>query len=245
MEWTLGVVRSKKVWAPGLFTLAIEAPGVQSFEPGQFLQIGFQLPDGHLHRPYSVASPPGEVLEFFIVLVEQGQLTPLLWQLEPGATLDVSVKAAGGFTLKKCSAAARLWLIGTGTGLAPYIAMLRCPEIWQRYETIVLIHGVRHAADQAYQEEIARYSERWGSRFVFVPVVSRERSPGALLGRITGCLVDGTLEEMTRLKVDTNASVMMCGNPDMLDEMERLLGERGLHRQRHSQPGHIVVERYW
>lgn len=74
MEWTEGVVRSKRIWSPGLFTMAIEAPEVQTFEPGQFLQLGIERPEGQLHRPYSVASPPGDLLEFFIVLVETGQL---------------------------------------------------------------------------------------------------------------------------------------------------------------------------
>jgi ferredoxin/flavodoxin---NADP+ reductase len=245
MEWTEGVVRSKRIWSPGLFTLAIDAPEVQTFEPGQFLQLRIERPEGQLHRPYSVASPPGDLLEFFIVLVETGQLTPLLWQMEPGARIGVSKKAAGGFTLKRCPEASTLWMIGTGTGLAPYIAMLRCPEVWQRYEKLVLVHGVRHVADLAYQDEIAGYSEQWGSRFVFAPVISREQAPGALFGRITRCLMDGSLETMSQSRISPESCVMMCGNPDMLDEMEKLLGERGLHRHRHSHPGQIVVERYW
>ncbi|MBL8889564.1 MAG: ferredoxin--NADP reductase [Planctomycetaceae bacterium] len=245
MEWTEGIVRNKKVWAPGLFTLSIEAPEVHPFEPGQFLQLGYDRPDGHLHRPYSVASPHETTLEFFIVLVEQGQLTPWLWQLNPGDQIHVSKKPAGGFTLTKCPEATTIWLIGTGTGLAPYIAMLRRPEIWERYKKIVLVHGIRHASDQAYLEEIAGYSEGFGSQFVFVPVVSREQAAGALFGRITQCLVDGSLEAMAQCALTLDSCVMMCGNPDMLDEMERLLGERGLKKHRHSNPGQLVIERYW
>lgn len=245
MEWTEGIVRDKKVWAPGLFTLSIEAPDVQAIEPGQFLQLGYERSDGHLHRPYSVASPHGNTLEFFIVLVESGQLTPWLWKLNPGDRIDVSKKPAGGFTLKKCPDASTIWLVGTGTGLAPYIAMLRRPEIWQRYQKVVLLHGIRHASDQAYLEEIAGYSERFGSQFVFVPVISREQVAGALFGRITNCLVDGSLETMTQCALTLDSCVMMCGNPDMLDEMERLLGERGLKKHRHSNPGQLVIERYW
>jgi ferredoxin/flavodoxin---NADP+ reductase len=245
MEWTKGIVRSKKVWAPGLFTLTIEAPEVQPFEPGQFLQLGFERPDRHLHRPYSVASLPGRLLEFFIVLVDNGQLTPLLWQLNPGDGIDVSRKAAGGFTLQNCPAASTLWLIGTGTGLAPYLAMLRGQEVWQRYRKVVLIHGMRHESDQAYQAEIAAYSDRFGPRFVFVPVISRQQVPGALHGRITRCLIDGSLEDVAQSQFHLDACVMMCGNPDMLDEMSQLLGERGLQKHRHASSGQIVVERYW
>jgi hypothetical protein len=99
MKWTPAVIERKHVWDQGLFTLTIRAPHVESFKPGQFLQLGYDLPDGHLHRPYSVASPPGELLEFFIVMVEDGRLTPLLWKAQEGDAIDVSMRAAGSFTL--------------------------------------------------------------------------------------------------------------------------------------------------
>ncbi len=245
MEWTEGLVVGKRTWAAGLFTLSIAAPGVRPFEPGQFLQLGFNLPDGHLHRPYSVASPHGDILEFFIVLVETGRLTPHLWALEPGGRLDVSVKAAGSFTLRKCPDAESIWLIATGTGLAPYIAMLRCSEVWQRYRQVVLVHGIRHETDLAYLDEIAGYRAEHPGQFRFVPVVSRQQVPGALHGRITTCVTDGTLEVAAGTSLGTDCCVMMCGNPQMLDEMEQLLGSRGLQRHRTAAPGQIVIERYW
>ena len=160
MKWTPGTIERKHVWDEGLFTLTVRAPEVETFQPGQFLQLGLDLPDGHLHRPYSVASPHGELLDFFIVLVEDGRLTPRLWNMREGDQLDVSQKAAGSFTLGHCPQASHLWLIGTGTGLAPYIAMLRTEEPWQRYQKIIVVHGVRHAPDLAYQDELARYTAR-------------------------------------------------------------------------------------
>lgn len=245
MKWTPGVIRDKTVWADGLFTLAIEAPEVNHFEPGQFLQLGIDQPEGHLHRPYSVASPHGEVLEFFIVLVEDGRLTPHLWKMQVGEAIDVSVKAAGSFTLAHCPAASALWLIGTGTGLAPYIAMLRTSEAWERFRKIVLVHGVRHASDLAYQPELAEHKKRFGRQFEYIPVISREQVDGALSGRITTCIINGSLEAAAGEPLTTDCCVMMCGNPDMLDETEALLEARGLQRHKAKQPGHIVVERYW
>ncbi len=245
MKWTPGVVRHKKVWAEGLFTLQIEAPGVEPFEPGQFLQLGVEQPDGHLHRPYSVASPHGRVLDFFIVLVEDGRLTPILWEMEPGESLDVSTRAAGSFTLSNCPDAQTLWLMCTGTGLAPYIAMLRTETPWERYPNTVLVHGVRYGRDLAYQEELAEYRRRRGEQFRYIPVVSREKVDGALEGRITTCISNGALESAAGASLDTNSCVMMCGNPAMLDETESLLGQRGLRRHRRKEPGQIVVERYW
>jgi ferredoxin/flavodoxin---NADP+ reductase len=246
MKWTPGVIERKIVWAEGLFTLQISAPEVQPFQPGQFLQIGIDQPEGHLHRPYSVASPHGKTLDFFIVLVEDGRLTPHLWKMEAGDKIDVSEKAAGSFTLNHAPDASVLWLIGTGTGLAPYIAMLRKPEeVWQRYQRVIVVHGVRHGLDLAYQPELAEHRQRFGERFCYVPVVSREDVDGSLRGRITTCITNGSLEAAANQPFTTDCCVMMCGNPDMLDETETLLGERGIVKHKKKEPGQIVVERYW
>jgi ferredoxin/flavodoxin---NADP+ reductase len=245
MQWTTATVQRKVVWAPGLFTLKVAAPDVQHFEPGQFLQLGLTLDGAHVHRPYSVASPHGESLEFFIVMVEGGQLTPHLWKLNPGDPLDVSQRAAGSFTLKHAPEARSLWLLATGTGIAPYIAMLRTAEPWKRYERIAFVHGVRQGGDLAYQSELDAYRDRFGQRFQYIPVVSREDVPGTLRGRITTCIANGSLENMAQHPITGDACVMMCGNPDMLVETEKLLETRGLKRNRSKSPGQIVVERYW
>lgn len=245
MHWTTATVERKIIWAPGLFTLSIAAPEVCPFEPGQFLQLALTPGGRRVNRPYSVASPHGKTLEFFIVMVENGQLTPHLWNLNPGDQVDVSQKAAGSFTLKHSPDAKALWLLATGTGIAPYIAMLRTEEPWQRYERIVYVHGVRHKSDLAYQDELAGYCEQYGERFKSLAVVSREDVPGTLRGRITTCLASGALESAAGHRLCQDSCVMMCGNPDMLDETEKLLEDRGLKRHRSKSPGNIVVERYW
>lgn len=245
MKWTPGVIERKIVWSEGLFTLEVKAPEVAKFEPGQFLQLGIEQPDGHLHRPYSVASPHGDKLDFFIVLVEDGKLTPLLWKMEAGDAIDISARAAGSFTLSHCPDASVLWLIGTGTGLAPYIAILRTSEAWQRYQKIIVVHGVRHATDLAYQEELAEHKQRFGERFHYIPVVSREDVAGSLRGRITTCITNGSLEEAAATPLTPDSCIMMCGNPDMLNETEDLLGQRGIKKHKSKEPGQIVIERYW
>lgn len=246
MQWIPGRIKSKRVWSEGLFTLTIHCPGVAPFEPGQFLQLGMEQPEKHLHRPYSVASPHGEELDFFIVTVENGALTPKLWAMKEGDAIDVSQKAAGSFTLSHAPHMPTLWLVGTGTGLAPYIAMLRTPEVWDKYQKVVLVHGVRYLRDLAYQDELATWSKRYGERFCFCPVISREEQPGSLLGRITKVLDNGSLELCAKETISSERSAfMLCGNPDMLDEMEAKLEARGLKRHKAKDPGNIVVERYW
>lgn len=245
MKWTQASVVGMRIWSDGLFTLTIRAPEVEPFEPGQFLQLGFDLPDGHLHRPYSVASPHGELLEFFIVLVEDGKLTPRLWKLQAGDSIEVSQKAAGSFTLSHCPDGEALWLVGTGTGLAPYIAMLRTQELWNRFSKIIVVHGVRHNRDLAYQDEMAQFATKGPTSFCYVPVVSREECPDGLKGRITTCIENGSLEEFAQTALSKSSAIMLCGNPDMLDDCEKLLAAREIVKHKKKTPGQIVIERYW
>ena len=245
-KWCDATVVAKKVWTDGLFTISITAEDVSDFEPGQFLQLAVEDGEDLINRPYSVASPAGDVLEFFIVVVEEGQLTPRLWKLEKGDSLKVSQRAAGSFTLKKSPAAECLWLMSTGTGLAPYIAMLRTSEPWDNYEKIVVVHGVRYFADLGYTEELTALAEKHPDQFSLVQALTREQTAGTLNGRIPVLLESGELEKVagTELRAD-NSTVLLCGNPAMLDDMEEKLGTRGLKRHRSKSPGQIVLERYW
>ncbi len=245
-KWCPAKVTRKDVWTDGLFTLHVQCPELKSFTPGQFLQLAVVEDDKRINRPYSVASPFEETIEFFIVLVEDGELTPKLWALEPGDEVEVSEKAAGSFTLKKTPDANTLWLAGTGTGLAPYIAMLRTAEPWERFKKIVLVHGVRHAADLAYTDEMNQLSEERGDQFSFVQALTREEASGTLSGRLPALVENGELESAAGCPLDAATSViMLCGNPAMLDTMEELLEKREMKRHKRKEPGHIVVERYW
>ncbi|MEY4568079.1 MAG: Ferredoxin--NADP reductase, partial [Planctomycetota bacterium] len=172
--------------------------------------------------------------------------------LKVGDRVDVSEKAAGSFTLSHTPPGRDLWLMATGTGIAPYIAMLRTQQPWQRYENIVLVHGVRHPSDLAYQLELEELQRTYNLRFQYIGVISRLPTPPEghanklLSGRITDCFTSGKLELSTNLKLSPEKSVvMLCGNPAMLDEMEQLLAQIGLNRHKSKQPGQVVVERYW
>jgi len=246
VEWKKAVVKKKTVWAEGLFTLTLDVPGVKPFEPGQFLQVGVADGDNHIHRPYSVGSPHGRELDFYIVLVEEGELTPRLWAMNEGSELDVSERAAGSFTLSKTPEAKHLWLIATGTGLAPYIAMLRTEQPWQRFEKIIVVHGVRLYSDLGYMEELRGYEENGKNQMKYIPILTREDREGILRGRIPACLDDGSLERAAGCQLSAaDSAVLLCGNPQMLDDMEAKLGERNMRRHRRKEPGQIVLERYW
>lgn len=246
LAWSTGKVIGKTTWAPGLFTLHVSCPEVAPFDPGQFLQLGLEVDGELVHRPYSVASPHGPVLDFFIVTVPEGRLSPRLEALEVDDEIQVSLKAAGGFVLDKASPLKDLWLFATGTGLAPYIAMLRTPRPWKSFQRIVLIHGVRQVSDLAYQQEIADWRKVHCGCFRYLPCLSREDVDGHLVGRSTCLTNDGTLEKKAGLNINADDSVVMiCGNPQMLDELENLLKDRGLSKASIRHPGNIISERYW
>ncbi len=247
VQWVTGKVQKKHNWTAGLFTLCIDIDGVRPFEPGQFLQLGVRLPDGRLiNRPYSVASPYGGPLEFYIVKVDGGELTPILERLEVGGEIELSERATGSFVLSKTPPAECLWLLATGTGLAPYIAMLRTEVPWQNYRKIVLVHGARHFSELSYADELKGYETRYPHQFHYVPSTTRDPDAQCLKGRISTLLETGELESELGLRISSeNSSVMLCGNPAMLDEVESILGHRGMKKHRSKSPGHIVLERYW
>ena len=253
-NWTKGTITKKQVWTDGLFTISVSIAGVKPFVPGQFLQLALpgepdaEKPDQprRINRPYSVASPFGPELEFFIVLVPDGELTPKLWALEVGDTVEVSDAGAGRFTLNKAPDAEMLWLVATGTGLAPYIAMLRTDQAWTSYEKIVLVHGVRYHRDLAYTEELNWLKDKFPGRFKFVQSLTREEADGCLSGRIPNLFEDGQIEKCVGWECQaSNSTVMLCGNPAMLDSMEETLGKREMKKHRSKSPGQIVLERYW
>jgi ferredoxin--NADP+ reductase len=243
--WSEGRLLSRRDWAPGLSTLRIEAE-VEPFQPGQFVNLSVEGAAESDRRSYSIASPPGDPLEFLVTEVAGGALTPRLLALEAGDRLLVERKPQGFFTLRWVPAARDLWMVATGTGLGPFLSILKSEEVWQRFERVVVVHGVRDTRHFAHRNELEAMK---GARPALhtVGIVSREAPPpGLLAGRVTAALENGALERAAGSKLDpANAHVMLCGNPAMIDEMITLLAARGMRKHRVRNPGHITVEKYW
>lgn len=210
------------------------------------MNLGLSLPSGFVSRSYSLASAPGEELEVLLARVGEGALTPALFSLAPGSELSLDPKPQGFFTFDYVPPHRELWMLATGTGLGPFISMLRSGEPFTRAERVMLVHGTRSAAELAYRAELeALVAQRRGA-FVYVPVLSRNYEPDLLQGRLTGALASGELEKRAGAKLDAAAShLMLCGNPAMIDEVTAQLAERGLQRHRQRKPGHITTEKYW
>jgi ferredoxin--NADP+ reductase len=240
-KWLEGRVIENRHWTEALFSLRVEGAPL-SFEPGQFVRIALDIDGQRVARPFSMVNAPDEPAhEFYGIVVPEGPLSPRLAQLKPGDRLYVAPNPAGFLVLSEVPDAETLWLVSTGTGIAPFISMLRAGAPWKRFRNVALVHAVRHAAELVYREEIERMPN-----LRYVSVVSREATRGSLRGRIPALVRDGQLEAAAGLKLVAETSqVMLCGNPDMLKDTSAVLMERGLRKNRRRTPGHITSESFW
>ena len=226
--------------------MTLQLAASADFRPGQFMNLGLHLPSGFVSRSYSLASAPGAPLEVLLARVADGALTPALFELQPGAAVSLDPKPQGFFTFDYVPPHRELWLLATGTGLGPFLSMLRSGAAFERAERVVLVHGTRGAAELSHRAELEVLVRERGGAFRYVPVLSRQAEPGLLPGRLTAALASGELEQRaeTPLSVES-AHVMLCGNPAMIDEAIAQLAQRGLKRHRQRAPGHITTEKYW
>jgi ferredoxin/flavodoxin---NADP+ reductase len=240
-KWLEGRVIENRHWTESLFSLRVEAPRLD-FQAGQFVRIAL---DERVARAFSFVNPPADpVLEFYGIVVPDGPLSPRLARLRTGDRLLIAGNPAGFLVLREVPPVNTLWLVSTGTGIAPFLSIVRTPEPWQRFANVVLVHAVRHARELAYQDTISQISK--AHPLHYVTFVSREAAPGSLAGRIPAAIRDGRLEKAAGVALDAQTShVMLCGNPAMLKDAQGALAERGLRKHRRRNPGHITVESFW
>ncbi|WP_312441679.1 MULTISPECIES: ferredoxin--NADP reductase [Stutzerimonas] len=238
---------------PNLFTLRTSRDPGFRFTAGQFARLGVRKPSGCIvWRAYSMVSAPhDEFLDFFSIVVPDGEFTSELSRLAVGDELLVDKQAFGFLTLDRFPDGRDLWLLATGTGIAPFLSILQDFEAWQRFERIILVYSVREARELAYQQLIAElpqrdYLEGLGSKLLYLPVVTREQIPGALHGRITTLIENGELERAADLQLTPEHSrIMLCGNPQMIEDTRAVLKARDLNLAMTRRPGQVAVENYW
>lgn len=238
---------------PNLFTLrTTRDPGFR-FRAGQFARLGVTKADGSIvWRAYSmVSSPHDDFLEFFSIVVPDGEFTSELSRLREGDTLLIDRQAFGFLTLDRFVDGRDLWMLSTGTGIAPFLSILQDFEVWEKFERIILVYSVRETRELAYQQLIAGLTERdyladYAGKLLFLPTVTREQRPGALNGRITQLIDGGELEQAAGLEMTPEHSrVMLCGNPQMIDDTRQMLKQRDMHLSLSRRPGQVAVENYW
>lgn len=238
---------------PSLFTLrTTRDPGFR-FTAGQFVRLGVTKADGStVWRAYSVVSSPfDEYLDFFSIVVPGGEFTSELSRLRVGDTLMVERQATGFLTLNRFVDGRDLWLLGTGTGVAPFLSILQDFEVWEKFERIILVYSVRETRELAYQDLIAGLAQReylseFAHKLQLINTVTREQHPGALNGRITTLIENGELERVAGVALTPEHSrVMLCGNPQMIDDTRKLLKQRDMHLSLSRRPGQVAVENFW
>ncbi len=244
-------VLSVRHWTDTLFSFTTTRDTAFRFKNGQFTMIGIRVDDKPLLRAYSVVSPNyDDKLEFFSIKVADGPLTSRLQHLKEGDPIIVSRKATGTLVLDNLQPGRRLYLLGTGTGLAPFLSIIRDPETYERFETVVLLHGCRQVAELAYGEMITQdlpndefLGEEIRQKLVYYPTVTRE--PFRNRGRITDLITSNQLGRDTGLPpLDRDEDrVMLCGSPQMLADLRVLLDDRGFEEGNHGEPGHYVIEK--
>jgi ferredoxin--NADP+ reductase len=244
-------VLSVRHWTDTLFSFTATRNSGFRFLNGQFAMIGLEVDGRPLLRAYSMASANHEeALEFFSIKVADGPLTSKLQKIREGDTILVGRKATGTLISDNLIPGKRLLLLSTGTGLAPFASLIKDPDVYDRYDSIVLVHGCRQVSELAYGEELVarlRDDELFGpllsEKLQYYPTVTRE--PFRNRGRITDLITSEQLFSdigQPPLDIETDR-IMMCGSPGMLEELRQMFEARGFLEGSGNEPGHVVIEK--
>jgi ferredoxin--NADP+ reductase len=238
-------------WTDRLFSFTTTRDPAFRFENGQFAMIGLEVDGKPLLRAYSVVSPNyDEMLEFLSIKVQGGPLTSRLQHLAVGDNIVMGRKATGTLLLANVRPGRNLYLVSTGTGLAPFMSLIRDPETFERYERVVLVHGCRQIAELAYKDQITEEfpaNEYFGGllseRLIYYPTVTRE--PFRNRGRITDLMCSGTLFSdigLPSISAERDRA-MLCGSPALIADMRNFLESLGMAEGNNASPGEYVVEK--
>jgi ferredoxin--NADP+ reductase len=245
-RWVEGTVAGQKRWTERLFSLSVNAD-VRPFEAGQFAKLALAVDGEMVARPYSFVNAPRErPHEFYYVTVPGGPLTQRLPRLEAGDNVYLAPQPSGFLVLSEVADGETLWLVSSGTGVGPFLSILKTDAPWQRFRNVVLVHAARQAEELTYRDCIEGLASAHAGQMRFVPLLSRDGKPGVLQGRVPAAIEDGRLEAAAGVPLSPRSSqIMICGNPEMITDTTEVLKRRGMKKHRRRDPGHITVENYW
>jgi ferredoxin--NADP+ reductase len=251
---TRETVTQVRRWTDKLFSFRTTRPQAYDFTPGQYARLGLSDESGMLWRAYSIVSAPSEdFLEYYGVSVPGGAFTGMLKDIKPGDAIWTEKQRFGFMTVDRFVDGEDFWMLATGTGLGPFVSILRDPAVWTKFRRLVLVHCVRHAEEFSYAEELRALQKNPPARGASLQIIesaTRDKGdaglPERLHARITTLLENGQLEKSAGLALTVDASrVMLCGNPEMIEETRRILHQRGMRPCRRVLPGQFVTENYW
>ncbi|MAL98780.1 ferredoxin--NADP reductase [Hydrocarboniclastica marina] len=243
-------VTSVHHWTDTLFSFTTSRDPALRFKNGHFVMIGLEDEGKPLLRAYSIASANYEdQLEFFSIKVQDGPLTSKLQNIKVGDEIFVSRKPTGTLIQDNLLPGRNLWLLSTGTGLAPFLSIIKDPEIYERFDKVILTHGVRTVGELAYQDMITElpenefFGEMVKGKLLYYPTVTREEFRNQ--GRLTDLMESGKLMSDLGLPPFSleDDRFMLCGSPSMLKDMTKILDAQGFTEARQGKLGHYVIER--
>ena len=249
---TVETVQSVRHWNEHLFSFTTTRPSSFRFRSGEFVMLGLQGEKKPLLRAYSIASPAyAEELEFLSIKVQDGPLTSELQKIQPGDQMYLGRKPTGTLVADALVPGSRLFLLSTGTGLAPFLSIIRDPEIYDRFEQIVVVHSVRRVSDLAFHDELESklagdplVEDEAKAQLHYLPTVTREDF--RTRGRIDALIANGQLFEGVggphKFSAETDR-IMMCGSMDMIRDLAALFDREGFTEGSNAQPGQYVIER--
>lgn len=241
-------------WTDKLLTFRTSRPAGYTFTAGQFARLGLEIDGELVSRAYSITSAVTEdELEYYAIIVPGGKFTTRLDAMRPGDPVWVEKLSYGFMTADRFTDGSQLWMLATGTGLGPYLSILQQQDVWEKFEQLVVVHGVRHREELAYADKLQALgaqavAQGLRARLHYLRTVTRDPAgdQGLLAGRITSLLRAGALEQATGLAIDAQQSrLMACGNPEMVTEVREILRERGMTPLRRTGGGQFVTEDYW
>lgn len=246
-----GTVLEATHWTENLFTIKVTRDPGFRFDAGQFAMIGLRVDEKPLMRAYSIVSASyDDHLEFLSIKVPNGPLTSRLQHVKPGDTILLNRKTTGTLTIDHLAPGKRLYMHATGTGLAPFMSIIKDPETWDRFEKVILTHSCRYASELVYQDFLLKelpnnefFGEEVREKFVYYPTVTREAYPTQ--GRITDLIYEGKIfHDLNTPKFNKEEDrVMICGNPEMMVELSDYLEGLGFEMGNNNAPGHFVIEK--
>jgi len=250
---TVEEVRSVRHWNEHLFSFSISRPPSFRFRSGEFVMIGLMGEERPLLRAYSIASPAyAEELEFLSIKVPDGPLTSRLQKVQPGDQIFLGRKPVGTLVTDALLPGKRLFLLSTGTGLAPFLSLARDPDVYERFDQILLVHCSRQVSDLAFREELESQlagdplvGEQALLQFHYLPTVTRDAFHTT--GRIGALIESGALFAHPlvgpRQFDPTNDRVMLCGSMAMIRDLQHQLEGLGFTEGSNAKPGDFVIER--
>ena len=250
-NWITATVKENKQLTERHYALILDVD-LMPFQAGQFarLQVEVKNDAGELEKfanPYSLINTPDEkYAEVYFNTVDGGKVSNGLAALKAGDTVEIAQPCVGFFVLDQVPDSQHLWMLSTGTGIGPFLSMLKTETAWQRFEKIVLVHAVPLAEELTYLDVIEQFKKDHPDQFQIIQVVSREDHKSALKGRIPALIESGDLENKAGFKIDKETShVMLCGNSGMLKDTKAILKERNMDRHLNHKPGHVSAEQYY